>query len=231
MLHIRAFGMSVLAASLTLAGSAALAAGQKPVSVRMNGVTMLTAPSIRPFVQPAPREPGLITIFDNLLPTKKYPYGTYFCCFGIAVAGPNNGYDPEQWWAEAFTPGANATVTRIEVAVTYMAGPTNGVNIGLYTDANGVPGAPLVSEDVTNLPPFGGCCTVMNIKDKNGIPVTAGTQYWVVLSTDSANAGLLGSWDYNGMDQVTKTNQAIDTGSGWQAGSYYPGPGLAVFGK
>lgn len=230
MLQIRVVPKAVLAAVLTLAGSTALAAGQEPVTVRMNGITMLAGPAIRPFTQPPAQEPGFVAIFDNLLPKKTYPDGTYFCCLATAIAGPDNGYDPQQWWAEAFTPSINATVTKIEVAITYMLG-TNGVNIGLYSDANGVPGTALVSQDVSNLPSFGGCCATMALKDKEGIAVAAGTQYWVVLSTDSNNASFLGSWNYNTSDEVTKINQAINTGSGWQAGSYYPGVGLAVWGK
>lgn len=230
MYRSRMIPIALLAAALAFAGSPTLAAGKKPATVEIDGVTMLVGPAIRPFTQPAAREPGLVKLFDNLLPVRKYPDGTYFCCLATAIAGPNNGYDPQQWWAEAFTPGVNATVTKIEVAVTYMVG-TNGVNIGLYTDANGVPGTPLVSQDVSNLPPFGGCCATMTLKDKQGVALTAGTQYWVVLSTDSNNASFLGSWNYNTSDEVTKINQAIDTGSGWKAGSYYPGVGLAVWGK
>ena len=221
---------ALLAAALTLAGPAALAAKEKPLTVKVNGVTMLVGPAIRPFTQAPAAEPGLVKVFDNLLPAKTYPDGTYFCCLATAIAGPSNGYIAQQWWAEAFTPAVNATVTKIEVAVTWMEG-TNGVNIGLYTDANGVPGTPLVSRDVDNLGAFGGCCLTVSLKDKAGTAVTAGTQYWVVLSTDSKNADFLGSWNYNTSDEVTKINQAINTGSGWQAGSYYPGVGLAVWGN
>lgn len=232
MLEIHPVAVAALALALTFSGSASLAAGNKPfTTLRINGATVLVGPAIRPFVKAPAEEPGLVKIFDNLPSAKKYPYGTYFCCMGTVVAGPDYGFVAQQWWAEAFTPSANATVTKIEVAITYMAGGTNGVNIGLYSDANGVPGTALISKDVTNLPPFGGCCTTMVLKDKDGIAVTAGTQYWVVLSTDSNNDELLGSWDYNSTDQVTKINQAINTGSGWTAGSYYPGPGLAVLGK
>ncbi|MGH6890357.1 MAG: choice-of-anchor R domain-containing protein [Rhizomicrobium sp.] len=230
MLEVRRVGVTFLALALALAGSMALAAGKKPVSFKIDGATVLAGPAIRPFVKVAPQEPGVVKVFDNLPSARKYPYGTYFCCLATEVAGPDNGYNPQQWWAEAFTPSTNATVTKIEVAVTYMVG-TNGVKIGLYSDANGVPGAALIAKDVTNLPPFGGCCATMVLKDKDGIAATAGTQYWVVLSTDSNNDGFLGSWNYNSTDQVTKINQAINTGSGWQGGSYYPGVGLAVWGK
>lgn len=226
-----AFRIALLTAALALAAPSALAGVQGPVTVRMNGATMLVGRAVRPFAKHAVREPGLIKIFDNLLPPAKYPYGAYFCCLGPTVAGPNNSYGvPEEWWAEAFVPSASATVTKIEVGVGYATG-TNSVNIGLYNDANGAPGTPLVSRDVKNLPPFGSCCATMVLKDKSGIQVTAGTQYWIVLSTDSADTDFLGGWNYDTPDQVSKIDQAENIGSGWMPGPIAPGVGLAVWGK
>lgn len=225
------FRSVVLAGALTLASSTAFAAGQKPITVNLNGSTELIGPAIHSLVEPTKQEPGLVKIFDNLLPVKKYPYGTYFCCLGPTVAGPNNSYNvPAESWAEAFTPSTNATATKVEVGVGYATG-TNSVNIGLYSDSNGVPGTALVSQDVGNLPPFGSCCVTMNLNDKSGVQVTAGTQYWVVLSTDSSDTDFLGGWNYNTSDQVTKVNQAENIGSGWQAGAIAPGVALAVWGK
>lgn len=231
MFQIPLFQTSLLVAAMTLAASASLAATERPVTVKANGATLLAGPAVRSLGAPPAREPGLAPIFNNLLPVKKYPYGTYFCCLGPTIAGPDNQYGVnEQWWAEAFTPNANATVIRIEVGVGYSVG-TNSVNVGLYSDANGVPGTPLVSRDVDNLPDFGSCCITMTLKDKDGIPVTAGTQYWVVLGTDSRDTDFLGGWNYNTSDQVTKINQAENFGSGWQAGAIAPGVALAVWGR
>lgn len=222
---------ALFVAALTLPVSAALAAEQGPVTVNVRGVTMLASPPVRPFVQPAKQEPGLVKIFDNMLPAKTYPYGRYFCCIAPGIMGPANQYNsPEEWWAESFTPAVNATVTKIEVAVAW-AGGTNSVNIGLYSDSGDMPGTPLYAKDVKNLPPTGSCCTTMSLKDKDGIPVTAGTQYWVVVSTDSADTDFAGAWNYNTSDQVTKINQAEYANSTWSSGPIAPGVGLAVWGK
>lgn len=118
----------------------------------------------------------------------------------------------------------------IEVAVSYTQG-TNSVNIGLYSDSNGVPGTALLAEDVSNLPAFGSCCATMVVKDKSGIPVTAGTQYWVVLSTDDTNSDLVGDWNANTTDQVHSINLAANSGSGWTSQTAYPAYGFAVLGK
>jgi hypothetical protein len=231
MFQARDFHRAILAAALTLAGSTALAAGQNPVVVKMNGTSMLVGTTMRRLAQPSKHEPRLIKIFDNMLPVKKYPYGTYFCCLGPSVDGPDNTYGvPEQWWAEAFTPTADATVTRIEIGVGYSTG-TNRINIGIYNDSNGLPGTALVSQDVTNLPTFGSCCATVNLKYGRGIQVTAGTQYWVVLSTDSTDMDFLGGWNDNTPDQVTRVNQAENFGSGWISDDIAPGVALAVWGK
>jgi len=227
----RFFQNVVLAAAVTLAGSTALAAARGAVNFRVNGTTMVAGPAIRTPVQRAKEEPGLVAIFDNMLPVKKYPYGTYFCCYAPGIVGPDNQWGiPEQWFAEAFTPSVNATVTKIELGVTYIAG-TNSVNVGLYSDAGGLPGTSLVSRDLDNLPTFGGCCATITLKDSQGVAVTAGTQYWVVVSTDSKDEDFLGSWNYNTSDQVTKINQAENFGSGWQLDTVAPGVALAVWGQ
>lgn len=231
MVRLRAFRKMLPAAVLVLAGQTALAAAQSPVTVKINGTTMLAGRAVLPFARRAAREPGLAEIFDNLLPPAKYPYGTYFCCLGPTIAGPNNSYGvPEESWAEAFIPSVAAKVTKIEVGVGYAVG-TNSINIGLYSDSNGVPGTALVSQDVRNLPPFGSCCVTMVLKDKAGIEVSAGTRYWVVLATDSNDTDFLGGWNEDDPDQVTKIDQAENLGSGWQAGGIAPGVALAVWGK
>jgi hypothetical protein len=230
MFPVRSFRKVAVAAALAVAAATASAAGAPPVAVKRDGVTWLVGQAVGAFAAPV-REPGLVPIFSNLLPVKKYPNGTYFCCFGPTVAGPDNQYGvPEQWWAEAFTPTANMTVTKVEVGIGFAIG-TNSVNMGLYSDAGGLPGTVLVSRDIGNLPAFGSCCITMSLKDRSGIPVTAGTQYWVVLGTDSSDTDFLGGWNDNTPDQVTRINQAENFGSGWQADTISPGVALAVWGK
>lgn len=229
MSQARRFRNALLATALTLAASTALAAGSGPVVARMDGVMLLAGQPVGPAVKAAVQPPGRVGIFDNFFPPKKYPNGTYFCCIGPGIDGPSNSYgSPAQSWAEAFTPSANATVTRIDVGVGYATG-TNSVNIGLYTDSNGSPGTPLVAKDVKNLPKFGSCCATIALKA--GIQVTAGTQYWVVLTTDATDPTFAGGWNEDTRDQVTKINQAENIGNGWQPGPIAPGVALAVWGK
>src|SRR5256885_2080807 len=64
---------------------------------------------------------GLVTIFSNL--GTKYPKGVYFPLYAIFVTGPDNPtFNYELWNAAAFTPAANHSVTKIEVALSHFAG-------------------------------------------------------------------------------------------------------------
>jgi hypothetical protein len=84
-------------------------------NARMTFVTE-SAPS---FTKTTVDDTGLITIFSTL--AAGYPKGLYWCCSAYNIMGPNVG---EQWMAAAFTPRANHTVTRIEVAVGFSQGTT-----------------------------------------------------------------------------------------------------------
>ncbi|HXM20381.1 MAG TPA: choice-of-anchor R domain-containing protein [Terriglobales bacterium] len=171
---------------------------------------------------------GLVTIFSNL--AAKYPKGEYWCCGGYNVMGPAQG---EQWMAAPFTPGADHTVTRIEVAVGYSQGKTNGVVLSLNRDSNGVPGKALKTWNASGLPRFGACCTVVVKSDASGIPVSAGTQYWVVLSTNSHEKDTVDGWNFNDTNQVDLATVATYPGNSnqWEAFQTSQGVAFAVKGK
>ncbi|HEX4080180.1 MAG TPA: choice-of-anchor R domain-containing protein [Rhizomicrobium sp.] len=159
---------------------------------------VLTPPSS--IVRPPRNNAGLVTIFDNI--GKKYPDGTYWCCTGNTMLGPNGLPGNSEWWlGAAFTPSANHTVTRIEVAASIVQG-TNSMTLSIANDSGGVPGEVIKSWVIKNLPPLGSCCVVMVQDDKAGVPVTAGTQYWITLTTDTKEADTWSTWEYNDTDQT-----------------------------
>jgi hypothetical protein len=136
----------------------------------------------------------LYTIYSNLgSKTDAYDDST-----GLTVNGPAAS-GGEQWVAVPFTPKNNAEVTKIEVAVQYDQG-TNGVTISLYTDKSGLPGKPLHTWNLTNLPTFGTCCTLDVAKDAKGLNVKKGTQYWIVASTNKSTENASDAWDVNYKD-------------------------------
>jgi len=223
---------------LLCAGATAIAAAQNDVTVRSNGttiwgtharMTVVTEPS-RSRTKTNLKDSGLVTIFNNL--AAKYPKGQYWCCSGYNVMGSNSGVG-EQWMAAAFTPAANHTVTTIQVAVGYSQGKTNGVVLSLNSDNNGVPGKALKTWNASGLPRFGTCCTLLVKSDSAGIPVSAGKQYWVVLSTNSQEQDTVDGWNVIDSNQVDAATVATFPGTNnkWNAFQTTPGLGFAVKGS
>jgi hypothetical protein len=185
----------------------AAAAGENADVVAGNGSIATASSGAVTYLPPAASPSGLVTIFSNM--GAKYPKALYFSRDGLGISGPNNANgDDETWKAMAFTPSANHTVTRIQIAAGQIFG-TNEIVVGLYSDNGGVPGSALKTWHIANLPPSGACCAIAVAKDKAGIPVTAGTQYWLVLKTDDTNADAMVIWNYNTTDEITPAPFAV----------------------
>lgn len=186
---------------LIFASLALMASGKNEFVYSQDGrfVRVTKAPSR---IVPAPHEdPSLKVIAGNF---STYPNATYFSIWGETVDQGVNGYPFQTWAAVAFTPSANATVTKIETSAGRQGGGTAGFELGLWDDSNGVPGKPIKSFHVSNLPAYGQCCAVSVANDKAGIPVTAGTQYWVVVNT-TANDTDVYAWAFNSTDMRAHT--------------------------
>jgi len=141
---------------------------------------------------------GLTTIFDNL--AHKYPDGLYWCCAGATIEGSGSG-GPEWWQAAAFTPSTSLNLTKIEIAVGYIDGIYTDVLLSLNNDdGTGKPGTVIEKWKVTGLTAFGACCEV-ETKRSAGIPVTAGTQYWLVVSTEK-KSDVFAAWNSDDTKQL-----------------------------
>jgi hypothetical protein len=224
-------------AALTLIGVTALALGTKQNIVFTNNGRTAIATHSSQLITPAIRDTKLTTIAGNL---STYPFGVYFCCFGNTIAQEGSGGFPfTTWVAIPFTPSANATVTRIEASVGTFGGASD-FELSIREDNAGVPGKPLKSFHITTAPTYGSCCTLDVGNDKAGIPVTAGTQYWIAATT-TAKDTFEGGWAFNSTDMRSypiasyckgPTNYCGTTNNGkWVAGqSGDPLPGYAVLG-
>jgi len=221
-----------VSALLLLAGVTAVGVAQNDGSARSNGATIWGKHARMTIVaEPATthtttqlKDSGLVTIFSNL--AAKYPKGQYWCCTGYNVMGPSSGIG-EQWMAAAFTPAVDHTVTRIEVAVGYSQQGTNGVVLSLNRDNNGVPGKALKTWNASGLPRFGDCCALVVKSDSAGIPVSAGKQYWVVLSTNSNEKDTVDGWNVIDSNQVDPATVATFPGTNNQWNAFQTTPGLA----
>jgi len=174
---------------------------------------------VRPAVIPDATK--LYTIYSNL----GSKTDTYDDKQATVVSGPSYG-SGQQWIAQPFIPKSNAEVTEIEVAVSYYSG-TNGVTISLNTDKSSLPGKPLHTWNLTNLPTFGTCCKLDMIKDAKGLKVIKSKQYWIVARTNKSTESTGDAWDFTWNDSIGK--KAFNDGSGWQLNSGNLGA-LGVFG-
>lgn len=227
--------------ALLMAGAAALIAASTATAadggagfhaVTIEGpharMTVLPAATKHSEISAPETDAGLVTIFSSM--ASKYPKGEYWCCTGYNVMGSQSGVG-EQWMGAAFTPDADHTVTRIEVGVGYSEQGPNGVVISLNEDKGGMPGKALKTWNVSGLPTFGACCVVVAETDKSGIPITAGKQYWLVLSTNSKEAQTVDGWNVSDADQVDQANLASFDGTIWHTFQAAPGVAFAVKGS
>lgn len=212
----------VLAFSLT-----ALAASKNGVILTKNGrqaIATRHSSKITPYNDKV--DATLTKIVSNI---SKYQYAKYFCCYGWTLAGPTSGIGEQIWLATPFTPTANVTATKLEAAAGWFGG-TNSLVLSIAADSSGLPGTTLGSATVSNLFDFGTCCTLDEAKLKPGVALTAGTQYWFVMSTDSSDEDFEGAWAINTTDDRENVyTLAVNTGSGWGTETTFLG-GYAVLG-
>jgi len=181
---------------------------------------------------------SLKTIAGNL---SDYPYGVFFCCFGDYITGLTNllRVVPEYWQAVPFTPAANMTVKEIDASVVWDEG-TNAVVLSLNSDSSGLPGNAIHTWNIKNLAIIGSCCQLATGKSKTGIAVKKGTQYWVVVSTNSNDSDIFAAWEINSTDMRlhpfasycddSKQGTCNGTSGKWTAVSDLL-PGYAVLGQ
>ena len=65
----------------------------------------------------------------------------------------------------------------------------------------------------------------------DGVPVSAGQQYWVVVKTNSRDTNTLAAWNFNDTEQVIQGAEAVNDGSGWQPLQSFAAPAFEVLGK
>jgi hypothetical protein len=154
---------------------------------------------------------------------------TYDGSSGWTVSNAQSEVGAQQWIAYPITPTKNATISEIVEAVGYVAG-TDSVTVALMADSGGIPGAVLQQKTVKNLETFGDCCAVAVDKLKTGVPVTAGTTYWIGAILPSKNQAT--TWDAFNFSTVNTNTVpfAFFNSNGWNASSG-PYTGFAVYGK
>lgn len=192
----RTIGVSLLCLAVLSLTMAAFAAENHGTTTSKDGrITIAGKGSIvsSTFQKPA----NQTFIYNNL---SSYPLGTYWCCEGWTISGPNSVVGETFAVGMPFTPSANYTVTEIVVSVGYVTG-TNSIQVYLDADDNGLPGATLAHFYLQNEPTFGSCC-VYQYNPGLGVAVTAGTQYWVVVAPGGADTWA--AWNDNDTNETAQ---------------------------
>jgi hypothetical protein len=183
---------------------------QKPYTVRS------TQPPKH--VTPAKLPAGKHVFYSNFYFNN--PTGVYQAN-GFLILGPLNidFGGATQWEAQSFTPTTGGTVNEIDVPLQSFAefgNPgDNQQNVSLNADDGaGNPGAVIYQKTVKNLPVFPVCCSFKKIfipLAKQPV-ITAGTQYWITVTTNTTGTGANteGVWMFTG----SSTNE-FNGGSGW----------------
>lgn len=208
-------------AILLIVSMTALAASKNGISTSKNGRETVAAKPA-PNAAPLQKDPlsGLSIIYSN---ASIYPLGKYWCCTGYTITGSGSIVGTQFADGMPFTPSANATVTHIGVAVGWVTG-TNEVTVTLNADNGGIPGTVLGTFNLSSLPNFGSCCSV-EVENVSGVPVTSGTQYWVVVQSVTPTNDTWAAWNDN------DTNETAQPFAFQQSGVWIQTSGiLAAFG-
>ena len=195
----KAFAGSLLCLMVLLTAANTLAVDNSNLTLTDTGVIVKHPAKV--ITPAAGHDPSLKTITGNL---SDYPYGVFFCCYGDYITGLTNLLNvvPEYWQAVPFTPSANMTVKEIEASVVWDEG-ANQVVLSLNEDSRGLPGKAIHTWNVKNLAIIGSCCQLATAKSQTGIAVKQGTQYWVVVSTNSKDSNIFAAWEVNSTDMRT----------------------------
>lgn len=173
---------------------------------RIPGIPSASKPPYAPKVQ-LPTS-GLSTIYSSF----GQVYAEYY---------PGDGWDIDGTGAAAaqqsigmpFTPAADATIYVIDAALQYISG-TNTASFSVYNDAGGLPGTAIQTFTISNFSNYeGSCCNNRAVVATAGVPVKAGTQYWIVLSAAPSVESFSGAWSFNYAQE--NGNFAFNQGSGW----------------
>jgi len=153
-------------------------------------------------------------------------------CGGFAKAdvifsnlGPGNSYNPIPGFlfgatvgtpvaiAMPFTPAGTFTLTQIDVAIIHQMVPNSDINsvvLTLNSDSGGLPGAALMTWNLSGLPTSGVCCTVTTVVPGSPVLLSAGVQYWLAATTASADN--LEGWSVNIAGTIGPVAQNVGSG-------------------
>lgn len=217
-------------AVLFLSSVTALAASKHGYTTAQNGrITIATKGGPHAIVPAVRGDAGLKTFFSNL---SEDALSTYFCCYGNTISGNTSVIGHAYAAGVPFTPAANGSVVKVKAGVGYVTGTKNSVTLAIWSDSGGLPGAELTGADgaAKNLGNFGACCKLAVVKFKKPVPVSANTQYWLVIESSVSQTD--DTWDaanFNTEDQ-TYLGYAFEADGTWSSTTFVQ-PSVAILGN
>jgi hypothetical protein len=155
---------------------------------------------------------GLKTIFTDL----GGKTNAYDNTQGWLVLGPSSTLGEEEWIGFPFTSKRASTATEIKAALGYFESGTNGFLVSIYKGASGVPGKSIVSKAISNLPNYTDpCCDALKTLKIKKTKLKKGTQYWVVVGTNSSQTTAEGVWFFATGDPDGKQAYSFNGGTSW----------------
>ncbi|HLY05645.1 MAG TPA: choice-of-anchor R domain-containing protein [Rhizomicrobium sp.] len=158
-------------------------------------------------VAPAVESSAIINFFSRM---RNAPYVSWSGqLVGCAFAGCYQE-------AMAFTAPLSTTSKKVTLGLMAWSADsyTYQADVSIYSDAAGVPGTALATDTVTAAPQFGPCCTPITAKLR--VPLTAGTQYWIVVGPHTSTDALI--WADQAVDYVNQYLLASSqNGGSWTA--------------
>ncbi len=221
---------ALLMALATLAGTSSAAIARNDIVFSKDGSrAFVTSHESTHFTPNFVKKSLGATIYSNL--ATAYPKGLYWAFEGSSLGG---AAPYTQFVAGGFTPTANATAVEAQVAVGNFGDGKDMFTLSIYSDSAGVPGQVLASTKITSTTAFGTCCGLITAKFKGGVPLTAGTPYWlaITLSAKQLAAGDDGAWNLATTDQVDAAPFAYnENNTGWNSSPTTQPPAFAVYSK
>lgn len=150
-------------------------------------------------------------LYDNFSKEKK---ALYFCCYGSTISGPSSQFGHAYGVAEQFIPSNSGSITRLSAGVGYVSG-NKSVTLTLYADnGNNEPGTMLAQGTGTAGVEYGYCCGVTTAKISK-TQLSAGTPYWVAITTTGTNFEAAGFQVSNEVDNFMYVSSTTNGGTTW----------------
>jgi hypothetical protein len=118
---------------------------------------------------------------------------------GITICGTSTDCGKSQTVAAAFTPTSDYSMTEVQVQLfAFEPNASSALNVYLYSDSGGLPGAEIAEIAANIAAPFSGGPNIIDL----GTPIdlTSGTEYWLVVG--GADPSSVAYWDIGGSSSV-----------------------------